>query len=65
MPSVAVGTQATGRTWTTAASSAQERIEQYNEKPEKIKPAKDPIFTALAWRSYHIPSYGWCEDWFQ
>jgi len=66
MPSLATGTQATGRTWATAtSSSAHERIEQYNQKPQKTKPAKDPVFAALAWRAYHIPSFGWCEDWFQ
>lgn len=49
----------------TSASTANERITQYNKRPERVKPAKDPIFTALAWRSYHIPSFNWCEDWFQ
>lgn len=65
LASVAGRSQKTERTWTTTSTTAHERIEQYNKRPEKIKPAKDPIFTALAYRSYHIPTYGWCEDWLQ
>jgi hypothetical protein len=55
------------RPWvsTTTRSTAQERIEDYNNRPESIRPAKDPIFTALAWRSYHIPTYSYWEDWYQ
>lgn len=58
----------TERTWASHRSS-HERIEEYNSHTAAAKrttrPAKDPIFTALAWRAYHIPSYGCCEDWFQ
>lgn len=60
------GTTRTSQTWASASTpSAQDRIEQYNNRPARVKPAKDPIFVALAWRSYHIPSFNWCEDWFQ
>jgi hypothetical protein len=64
MPSAATKSTA-ARTWT-SSSSAHARVEQYNQQRQRnIKPAKDPIFTALAWRAYHIPTWTWCEDYFQ
>ena len=52
-----------GRAWALNEDvTAHERIEQYNHRPKPVKPAKDPVFTALAWRAYHIPGYSWGED---